>query len=239
MRRVIVPYIEIHPLVKLVLDKEGAEYIKMQDKESYWKLLCDIWARGEDVVIVEHDIIPWPGAIDELLGCPAEWCTFTYEMKQGFGVHHAFGCAKLGSGLMSELPSVWQDVHTTYWRTLDSQLCEYAQRNRIIPHPHRPAVTHLHGMDLYEELYEENMPTAREQRSQKIEDAIRERKNKVAKRASRVSVRDGSGREALHADILQPNISGDRSPQDAPGETTCESRVFYDGVPVPPQVDRG
>jgi hypothetical protein len=229
-RKVIVPYTEIHPLVKEVLDKEGVEYVRMIDKESYWRLLCDLWALGEDVVIVEHDIIPWPGAIDELLKCPAGWCTYTYEMKEGFGVHHAFGCAKLGATLMSELPDVWKNVGTTYWRTLDSQLCDYAQRHAIIPHPHRPPVTHLRGMNIYKGLYEENEVKDGEQRSQAIEDALRERKNNMVKRAPGVSICSVAG------NAMRLNVSGDRTPQDAPGETSCESRVFYDTVPESPPV---
>jgi hypothetical protein len=180
-RRVVVPYTEIHPLVKKVLDKEKPEYIAMTDVESYWRLLCDIWAGQDDVVMIEHDIIPWPGAIDELWRCPSAWCTYTYEMREGFGIHHAFGCVKLGTKLFEELPDVWKNVATTSWRHLDAQLCDYAQRHAIIPHPHRPPVIHLHGMDIYKELYdEENEVKDPEQKPREGTEIVFKRKGQVA-----------------------------------------------------------
>ena len=146
--RVIVPYTLKYPIVQAFIKKEcpQVEFIQMHQDEDYWKLMCEIWEAREDVVINEHDVLPWPTAINELASCPFDWCSYTYEMKQGYGIHHAFGCTKLGAGLMDKLPDVWTQVESVHWRNLDAQLCEIAKTLGITPHPHRPPVIHLKGL---------------------------------------------------------------------------------------------
>jgi hypothetical protein len=150
--RVIVPYTLLNPLVegllKLNAKDEGytINFIQMLDTDHYWRLLCEIWENREEVVIIEHDIIPWPGCITELTDCPFDWCSNSYRMKKGYGIHHAFGCTKLGVSLMERMPDVWSQVDDTRWNTLDAQLCELAKREGITPHPHRPPVNHLKGL---------------------------------------------------------------------------------------------
>ena len=62
----------------------------------------------------------------------------------------------------------------------------------------------------------------------KAKDGLREREESVAYISPGLSVSPVTGT------MVRVNVSGDRSPQDATGETTCESRVFYDGVPETP-----
>lgn len=144
--KIIVPYVEIHPLVKKWLDQYQPYYVKMEDDNSYWRLMVDIWERGEPVTIIEHDIMPWPNAIAELESCPYPWCSNSYKMRGGYGIHHAFGCTKFTTDFMRSLPNIWSAVDTTMWNTLDAQLCEIAKTQGITPHPHRPPVIHLKGL---------------------------------------------------------------------------------------------
>jgi hypothetical protein len=143
--KVICPYTWHEPLIRKILRQERPEieFIEMRGDDDYWKLLCELWERRETVVIVEHDIIPWPGAIQALLDCPYHWCSYTYSMKGGYGIHHGLGCTKLDTQFMDKFPDVWVNIDSTNWKHLDAQLSQMARFNDFYPHPHNPPVTHV------------------------------------------------------------------------------------------------
>lgn len=144
--KVVVPYTYVDSMVHALILEQApeAEFVPMTNDNSYWELLCHLWEKREDVIIVEHDIIPWPDCLMELDRCPFLWCSNSYQMRGGYGIHHAFGCTKFCKELMNMLPDVWTQVDSTKWNTLDAQLCEFAKVNGpVTPHPHRPPVTHL------------------------------------------------------------------------------------------------
>lgn len=116
------------------------------DEDAYRRVLLNIWQTHETVIIVEHDIIPWPGAIEELLACSCQWGTYSYKTNGGTGVAHMLGCAKLTPGLMDAVPTVWDDPAP--WWELDQRLFFAAREKGIEPHLHRPAVTHLNPREL-------------------------------------------------------------------------------------------
>jgi hypothetical protein len=147
--RVIVPHSNLHPATKQILDSYGGidlEYVELDSKFGYWKLMKRLWSEGRTTIIVEHDIVPWPGAIEELWDCPCSWGTFSYKMNigeaQGIGVSHALGCAKLTDRLMAAVPDVWEEPAT--WDKLDQILFWAARGEGREPHLHRPPVIHLH-----------------------------------------------------------------------------------------------
>ena len=154
MTKTIVPYTKLHPLVKEVILQSAykPQFIQMTDDDAYWRMFCDIWEKRTPVLIIEHDIIPWPGAVQEIINCPCHWCSNTYKMRGGFGINHAFGFTKFDEKFMEDLPDVWTQVESTNWKHLDAQLCEIAKREGLTPHPHRPPVTHLKSiLDRHEE----------------------------------------------------------------------------------------
>ena len=143
--RVIVPHTRLHPTVQQVLGKrDDVVFISLGTDEAYWHLLSRLWRERQTVVIVEHDVLPWPGAIEELIACPGLWCSCSYHINGGIGIHHAFGCTKISAEFMSLLPDVWQQVASRHWSRLDEQLCTAALFHAgQVPHPHRPACNHL------------------------------------------------------------------------------------------------
>lgn len=153
--RVVVPYTNteqdrVNSLIAPVIRREGidCEFIKLptSDDSAYWKLFCEIWEQRDPVVINEHDVLPWPGAIQALFDCPYHWCSYTYEMKGGYGIHHGLGCTKFTPEFMDKFPDVWINVDTTMWNTLDAQLSQMARAEQFYPHPHNPPVIHLKGI---------------------------------------------------------------------------------------------
>lgn len=143
--RVVVPYTTLHPVTKSVLDSydlQDVAYVDVsKDADAYRRLLRDLWRDEVAVVLIEHDIVPWPGAIEELAGCMGLWCSCAYRFKGGYGVYHGFGCTKISADLMRLLPNVWAEPGT--WDLLDQRLLFAARDVRQEPHPHRPPVIHL------------------------------------------------------------------------------------------------
>lgn len=145
---VVVPYTDLHPLVPQLLATYGytPEYRKLVGDDGYQCLMRELWERGEDVMIVEQDILPWPGAIEELFACECFWGAYTYRTNGGMGVYHMLGCTKITKRLMRQTEGVWDEWR--HWSVIDQTLF-FAARNRgIEPHHHRPAVIHLNPREL-------------------------------------------------------------------------------------------
>ena len=139
--KVVVPYTNLHPVTKMVTEWYKPEYVHLEDDDAYRRLLKQLWEERESVVIVEHDVVPWPYAIEELFRCSCWWGAYSYQLHGGVGIHHGFGCTKFGLKLMEAVPFIWDEPG--HWNSLDQRLYFCARKLGIEPHPHRPPVIHL------------------------------------------------------------------------------------------------
>ena len=83
--QVVVPFTNLAPETRAALKADGIEarYVDVSaDHRDYWRLLSDIWAARQTTVIVEHDIVPWPGAVQALWDCRCDWGAYPYAMGQ-------------------------------------------------------------------------------------------------------------------------------------------------------------
>jgi hypothetical protein len=143
--KIIVPHVSLHPLLPQLLSRYGLSpaYVDVGTAtDAYWRLLNDLWQQGDPFILVEHDILPWPGALEELWACPGLWCANSYDQR-GVGIYHSFGCTKFSAELIRRLPNVWRDMDKR-WHQLDQQFEWRAAQASLRPHPHRPPVIHLH-----------------------------------------------------------------------------------------------
>lgn len=140
--KIVVPYTTLDPATELVLSSHGdVTFERLDAFFTYIELLRELWQERQPVVIVEHDIVPWPGALEELWACPGRWCSYSYRLLGGVGIFHGFGCTKLTGELMQATPTVWDEPGE--WHTLDARLFHAAREVGLEPHPHRPPVVHL------------------------------------------------------------------------------------------------
>lgn len=122
-------------------------------ERDYFDLLADAWATGETFCVVEHDIVVNPDSLDELYGCPHDWCAFPYR----YGTcerYYGLGCVKFSADLIARCPDAMTRVgvmsdpthEKRHWCRLDSWL-QYV----ILPnfgeqmHRHDTPVGHLGG----------------------------------------------------------------------------------------------
>lgn len=116
---------------------------------AYTRLLERLWAAGEPFALVEHDIVPHPGALADLLGCPQPWCCYAYQL--GGIVHAGLGCTRFSASLLAAVPDAvaqtWRestDVHPAgFWCALDDRLSRVLRRAGFSQHVHEPQVKHL------------------------------------------------------------------------------------------------
>ena len=148
--KVIVPYANdekdpmVHQAMRLNFQMQGIEprmekmYGTLDEEFAYDRLFRRLWAEAEPFVIVEHDILPWPGAIDGLLACREEWCGHQYyvhgQLRSYLGCVK-FDPVKIGPIPLPDEPVLWSDLDLTIIRAL-------SQRGHT-GHLHGPAVVHL------------------------------------------------------------------------------------------------
>ena len=95
---------------------------------AYFDLLSELWRDGESVIVIEHDIIIHPTALDELSACPHDWCGFPH--KYGNTITYGLGCVKFSAALIARNPDAMQrvgvmfDAHheKRHWCRLDAWL---------------------------------------------------------------------------------------------------------------------
>lgn len=143
---VILPYAEtngttaIFDAVKLNLANQGftPRLVKLERTFSYDQLFRQLWAKRQPFILVEHDIIPWPGALKQLWTCSEPWCGFPYYV---FGELRSYlGCTKFDPARLGECP-LPEDLES--WQTMDKTIEKILMKRGQLGHIHQPAVTHL------------------------------------------------------------------------------------------------
>lgn len=91
--RVVVPYVQVHPDTRAVLDRwpGEVEYAYTGDDDyAYGRLLRRIWREAEDTLIVEHDVVPSLAALVRMETCPCTYGAAPYAWGQAVGVTLGF-----------------------------------------------------------------------------------------------------------------------------------------------------
>jgi hypothetical protein len=134
------------------------------DDWAYNNYLEKVWDKGGAFINMEHDIVPWPGAIQVLMQCPYPWCTFGYNPGSEIDARsHAsmFGLVRFLPHMMHYLPEVWRDrkrkVWPVPWRGMDTHFFDYATERNFYPHQHFPSVLNANP-GILEPIVRANLP---------------------------------------------------------------------------------
>lgn len=117
---------------------------------GYWRLVRDRWAAGDDLTIVEHDIVIPPNALADFDACPRPYCFHSFELFLG-DVEQVYeqpglGCVRFRSELLAAVPFT---VPEMTWNGedqvgLDTRLWQMLKAAGYGPHRHEPRAEHLH-----------------------------------------------------------------------------------------------
>lgn len=103
---------------------------------AYGRNFADLWEKGEPFIHLEHDIVPWPGAITQLQECPEPWCVHESVIYAG-RVFMGFGIGKYRP--KGPAPERWRN---TDWHCLDGQIVSDLRERFTDVCTHHPPVAH-------------------------------------------------------------------------------------------------
>lgn len=119
--------------------------------DAYYDSLVSWWDEPEDLIIVEQDMVPANGVIQEMLECNGDWCTSPYLVAGVTLIHLGLGCVKFSEQLRRDVPDAareagiprGEDEPFGTWKMLDARLAPVLQRAGYHPHLHQESI-HLH-----------------------------------------------------------------------------------------------
>lgn len=146
----------VEALKSLALDFEA---VVVKDEYTYGETMHRYWQMGDTFINVEHDIIPYPGALEALDQCPYQFCGYDYPIGHagltGPCRGSALGCVKFGSLLIGRFPDLSEPWQYVNWNGLDAAVFASLRYKLDDPpevktrwtnfcwHNHTPAVSHL------------------------------------------------------------------------------------------------
>jgi hypothetical protein len=136
----------LHPLTARLGRENGARFEAMRGLEGYPDFLAERWRIEQDGwVNWEHDVVPWPGAVADLMTCPEPWCGFTYEPWQrvGEGASAYLGLTKFSPAFLAATQGVFEPgPHWTAERPRNWMHCDgHLWMSTELPfHQHWPCV---------------------------------------------------------------------------------------------------
>ena len=159
---VYVPYTKLERATKRAVYGTHPHLVELIDNESYYDYFVDRWNEGKDFINVEHDVAPWPGALQELWACDKPWCAFGYEPDTDYAnpaYTPALGCVRFKASFITGLADMWDVLEDRHWQRLDGHLASYARAYGFEVHQHRPAVLNIgQGFKLHNPEEHDRLP---------------------------------------------------------------------------------
>ncbi len=121
------------------------------DRESYSRLLIEMCRLPGDLIVVEQDIVPPPGAIAALRRCVHPWCYHMVELR-GMLTPATLGLVKFGWRLGHHwgdwMSSALHEGNDPWGRRLmhepDMAIARWLEIQKVRGHVHFPSPEHLH-----------------------------------------------------------------------------------------------
>jgi len=128
------------------------------DWRAYWRVIAARWGRGDDLLIVEHDVILHEAVLPQLESCLEPWCLFPYR-HPGCGpsgwMMTGLGCTRFRREFqdrvtLEEIASQagncsrcdGKERKHECWMHLDGRIREAGERLGFTAHAHWPSAGH-------------------------------------------------------------------------------------------------
>jgi hypothetical protein len=170
---VVCPYTTLHPLTRSSLTGLSSRTVFTRlgsDDRSYWEFLSRLWAKGEAVVLVEHDVEIHPHVLVEAESCDCDWATWPFarllpgphstwdgtEWSAGIPLlTKSLGCVRWSAELMAAEPDLMEEVGEMscggvpagHWKRLDDAIAQILEARGYSVHVHSPEVRHHHFLE--------------------------------------------------------------------------------------------
>jgi hypothetical protein len=125
-----------------------AEWVYVgETAHSYWECLSEYWERGEDLVIIEHDVVCRPDVSQAFASCLEPWCIFPYDnhdAAEAEAWRNMLGCTRFRRELVRAVPDAVSSIepqHRDYHNVCDG-IGNHLRAHGATHHWHSPAVVH-------------------------------------------------------------------------------------------------
>jgi hypothetical protein len=145
---IFIPFTKIQIATRISMRYYNYTPYKLEGPFGYCSYFAERWDEGETFINVEHDTVPWPGAIEALLECSEDWCgygTRPYELWHFDSPNLAplnsvdLACVKFSDRSILKTQNCWDDP--VDWTLCDVHLFKTARAAGMTPHQHFPGVT--------------------------------------------------------------------------------------------------
>lgn len=116
-----------------------------QNDGAYADYFTERWAMQERFINLEHDVIPWPGALEEIWECPEDWCSYGYDPGEILPLDGGYlNCIKFSARLIEATKDIWVPPLSPrrHWNYVDVVINEGATAAGFQFHQHFPSVVH-------------------------------------------------------------------------------------------------
>jgi hypothetical protein len=145
LMKTVLCYTHLEAASRLALVSDGIEPVMLETlgQHGYWTALAGLWEQREGFVLIEGDIVVFPGAVRDMVDCTGDWIARPYwingELKP------AFGCIKFSTALIERHPMLFLDLPEEHrnWMGLDMRVFEALEKAGEELTVRWPAVTHL------------------------------------------------------------------------------------------------
>jgi hypothetical protein len=141
-------YTNLEAACRLALVSDGIEPILLETlgQFGYYKALAGLWEQREGFVMIEGDIVVWPGAVQAMIDHPADWVARSYWINGE--LRPAFGCVKFSSALIERHPMLFLELPELRkeWWAMDMGVYETLKAAGEELVVLDPPVTHLHNL---------------------------------------------------------------------------------------------
>ena len=126
-------------------------FLNPDDDAAYGQWWRRVWARGETVIVCEHDVVPTKAQLATVQRCGHGWCSFAYHGSM-YPRGPMFGLVRVADRTMHDHPFA-ADValedgerrpEPVPWWNVDSAMARDLMIRGVQWHEHLPPVTHLH-----------------------------------------------------------------------------------------------
>lgn len=152
--KVVCPYTNLQFATEFLLrlEEPDTEFVDISHSDgAYFDLVEKLWGLKETFIIVEHDIVIWPGALHEIWECQEPLCAYQapYNITPvggRRGLSYGLGCLKWHQSLQEDFPNLVNDWprNDRHWTRIDQVIVKkIAELNNDTIHYHWPAIGHL------------------------------------------------------------------------------------------------
>lgn len=158
--RIVIPYVPgmLREPTRAWGERNGAQFVELLPNEpsAYYWALAVLWDgchnSNDDLMIVEHDIVPNESTLRGFLHCKRPWCLCPYSIGGDVAsTAPMLGCVRFSArlirrhwGALVEVGNIADDgLPAKDWRRLDGRIARVLQARGCRPHRHGEVV-HLH-----------------------------------------------------------------------------------------------